>query len=247
MASKVATRPAMAPAVLRLFFHDCFVNGCDASVLLDSTSHMESDKAAEPNDSLARLRHHQRDQVLPRARLPWPCADVIALASRDTVSLLGGPAWNVPLGRKDSRAANVSAADAYLSSPHANLTELLNKFATHGLDAEGKIIDPAFAEARRRTCHVVGRDDAVVPFDEHSPLTFDNAYYKDLVVRHGFLTSDQALYVCGGPFNNLVRIYNKDGRRFARDFVTAMVKMGNIPPLPGMPAEVRLNCKRINY
>ncbi|KAL5207444.1 hypothetical protein ABZP36_031879 [Zizania latifolia] len=35
MAQAVATEPRMGASVLRLFFHDCFVNGCDGSVLLD--------------------------------------------------------------------------------------------------------------------------------------------------------------------------------------------------------------------
>jgi peroxidase len=246
------------------------LESCDASVLLDSTSSLESDMDAEVNDSL-----HGFGEIKSRLEPTCPgtvsCADALALASRDAVALLGGPAWNVLLGHKDARAANRSAAEEYLPSPHANLAA----FEVHGLDARDAValsgshtvgrarcrhyrdeesgaaaadnsIDPAFAEVLRRTCDA-GGDDTEAPFDEQSPMRFDNAYYRDLIARRGLLTSDQALYGCGGPLDNLVRMYSADGEAFARDFARAMVKMGNIPPPPGMPVEVSLDCRRISY
>jgi peroxidase len=253
--------------------------GCDASVLLDSTSSLESDKDAEVNDSLRGF--DVIDEIKSRLERACPgtvsCADVLALASRDAVSLLGGPTWNVLLGRKDARDANRSAAEDYLPSPHSSLIDLLDAFGKLGLDAGDMValsgahtvgmarcqnyrnrvygydgeggaddIDPSFAETLRRKCDA-GGDDAKAPFDEQSPMRFDNAYYRDLVARRGLLTSDQALYGYGGPFDNLVRMYSEDGQAFARDFARAMVKMGDIAPSPGMPVEVRLNCRRINY
>ncbi|KAL6876465.1 hypothetical protein ACP4OV_013037 [Aristida adscensionis] len=277
MASKVAADPSMAAAVLRLFFHDCFVNGCDGSVLLDSTPFSESEKDAVPNANSLR-GFDVVDDIKSAIERACPatvsCADILALASRDAVALLGGPAWNVPLGRKDSRAASKPAAEDDLPAPNSTLPALLAAFGRHGLDARdtaalsgahtvgtarcvqykdrvhgyngegGATIDPAFAELRRRTCQA--GDDADAPFDELTPMGFDNAYYKDLVARRGLLTSDQALYGCGGPLDHLVEMYSTDAEAFFRDFATAMVKMGNIPPPPEMPVEVRLNCRMIN-
>ncbi|CAL5038754.1 unnamed protein product [Urochloa decumbens] len=275
MASEVAADQSIAPAVLRLFFHDCFINGCDGSVLLDKTPSIDSEKDAEPNDSLRGF--DVIDEIKSQLEHSCPatvsCADILTLASRDAVALLGGPTWNVQLGRKDSRGADKDAAENDLPSPHANLTDLIGRFAEHGLDAKdmvalsgahtvgtarcrhykdrvyggegGADIDPAFAELRRETCQA-GGDDAMAPFDEQTPMRFDNAYYKDLVARRGLLTSDQELYGCGGPLDHLVEKYSKDGEAFARDFAKAMVKMGNIPPPPGMPVEVRLKCSMVN-
>ncbi|GJN08545.1 hypothetical protein PR202_ga26479 [Eleusine coracana subsp. coracana] len=46
--------PRILASLLRLHFHDCFVNGCDGSLLLDETPTMASEKAAAPNDRSAR-------------------------------------------------------------------------------------------------------------------------------------------------------------------------------------------------
>ena len=78
-------------------------------------------------------------------------------------------------------------------------------------------------------------------------MRFDNAYYRDLVARRGLLTSDQELYGCGGPLDHVVERHSEDGEAFARDFAKAMVKMGKIPPPQGMPVEVRLTCRKVNY
>ncbi|XP_062227618.1 peroxidase P7-like [Phragmites australis] len=277
LASKVAADQAMAPAVLRLFFHDCFVNGCDGSVLLDSSPFFESEKDATPNVNSLR-GFNVIDEIKSHLEHACPatvsCADILALASRDAVALLGGPNWNVPLGRKDSRKADKDAADYGLPRPNDTVTALIDTFGKYGLDARdmaalsgahtvgmaqcinyrdrvygyngegGADVDPRFAELRRQTCQA--GDDAKAPFDEQTPMRFDNAYYKDLVARRGLLTSDQALYGCGGPLDHLVEMYSTDGEAFARDFARAMVKMGNIPPPPWMPVEVRLHCSMVN-
>ncbi|KAM0852950.1 hypothetical protein ACQ4PT_051419 [Festuca glaucescens] len=49
MVSAVQQEPRMGASILRLFFHDCFVNGCDGSVLLDDSSTLTGEKNAGPN------------------------------------------------------------------------------------------------------------------------------------------------------------------------------------------------------
>ncbi|XP_044437421.1 peroxidase 4 [Triticum aestivum] len=267
MAYKVAGEPAIAPAILRLFFHDCFVNGCDASVLLDGTYFSESEKDALPNASLRGFEVIDEIKSVLEHNCPATvsCADVLALASRDAVTMLGGPAWSMPLGRMDSRTADRDGAEN-LPSPRDNYTSLVSTFRERGLDARdmtalsgahtvgmanchnyrGRIygtdgdtnIDPSFAETRRQTCPDGDNEGGMAPFDEQTPMTFDNAYYKDLIARRGLLSSDQALYGSGGRQDDLVEMYSRDGKRFAKDFAKAMVKMGNIRPSKGTTLEI---------
>ncbi|KAK7821956.1 peroxidase 72 [Quercus suber] len=54
LAKAVAKRSPYAASILRLHFHDCFVQGCDASLLLDSSGTIVSEKRANPNRNSAR-------------------------------------------------------------------------------------------------------------------------------------------------------------------------------------------------
>ena len=116
-----AVKQAMAkdrtvPAgLLRLHFHDCFVRGCDASVLLDSTASNTAEKDGPPNASLHAFFVVDNAKAAVEALCPGvvTCADILAVAARDVVALSGGPSWALPLGRADGR---VSLASSVASS-----------------------------------------------------------------------------------------------------------------------------------
>ncbi|BAS99699.1 Os07g0104233, partial [Oryza sativa Japonica Group] len=103
--------PTLAAAILRLHFHDCFVRGCDASVLLSSTHGVGGNNMAErdapPNRSLRGFVSVQRVKSRLEAACPSTvsCADILALMARDAVLLASGPYWPVPLGRRDGRVS----------------------------------------------------------------------------------------------------------------------------------------------
>ncbi|CAN6243704.1 unnamed protein product [Urochloa humidicola] len=275
MARAVSADPNTGAAVIRLFFHDCFVNGCDASVLLDDPA---GEKAAAPNANSLR-GYEAIDSVKYQVEAACPgvvsCADVLALAARDAVSLLGGPSWNVRLGRRDARAATRDAANANLPGPGSGLPALVAAFAAKGLSARdmtalsgahtvgrarcatfrgrvngaaggGEAINATYAAGLRGACPAGGgADGALAPLDPGTPDVFDNGYFRALVQRRGLLHSDQELYN-GGSQDALVRKYASNGAAFASDFAKAMVKMGNLAPAPGTPLEVRVNCRRPN-
>ncbi|XP_027119463.1 peroxidase N-like [Coffea arabica] len=125
----------MAASLLRLHFHDCFVNGCDASLLLDGSN---SEKLAVPNLNSARgfeVVDTIKNAVESACAGVVSCADILAIAARDSVLLSGGPAWRVLLGRRDGLVANQTAANAsVLPGPFDSVNTIIAKFAAVGLD-----------------------------------------------------------------------------------------------------------------
>ncbi|KAH7285479.1 hypothetical protein KP509_33G030100 [Ceratopteris richardii] len=136
MRAAVQNETRMAASILRLFFHDCFVQGCDASILLDDTSTMQGEKSAFPNVNSLR-GFDVVDVIKASVEQSCPgvvsCADILALAARDAVFLSGGPSWNVLLGRRDSLTASYSLANSNLPAPSEDVDSLISKFQAQGL------------------------------------------------------------------------------------------------------------------
>ncbi|MQL73199.1 hypothetical protein Taro_005533 [Colocasia esculenta] len=128
--------PRSAASVMRLQFHDCFVNGCDGSVLLDDTPTMRGEKLALSNiNSLRSFEVIDEAKAALERACPGvvSCADIVVIAARDAVSLSGGPDWEVKLGRLDSLWASQEDADSIMPSPRANATSLIQLFRRFNL------------------------------------------------------------------------------------------------------------------
>ncbi|KAG6540915.1 hypothetical protein Mapa_017709 [Marchantia paleacea] len=132
----------MAPGLLRLHFHDCFVRGCDGSVLLDSASN-SAEKDAPPNFGSLR-GFAEVDAIKATVEKACPgvvsCADILALAARDAVVKVGGKYWSVPLGRKDGFTSSLVEANTSLPSPFMTFPQLVQNFAAVGLNAKDMVI-----------------------------------------------------------------------------------------------------------
>ncbi|KAI4381736.1 hypothetical protein MLD38_007783 [Melastoma candidum] len=137
VAKAVAREPRMAASLLRLHFHDCFVKGCDASILLDSSGSIASEKRAIPNKNSIR-GFEVIDEIKHALEKECPssvsCADILALAARDSTVLAGGPSWEVPVGRRDSTGASISGANNNIPAPTNTFQTILTKFKLKGLD-----------------------------------------------------------------------------------------------------------------
>ncbi|XP_050119207.1 peroxidase 40-like [Malus sylvestris] len=270
--------PRMAASLLRLHFHDCFVNGCDASVLLDDNDNFVGEKTAAPN--LNSLRGFEViDAIKQDLEIVCPqtvsCADILAVAARDSVVVSGGPSWDVQMGRKDSFTASKSLANNNIPGPNSTVATLVSKFqnvnlslkdmvALSGAHTMGKARCTTFTARLQGSTNPNGPEasleyvqslqqlcsdsdgNTLANLDLATPATFDNQYYLNLLSGEGLLLSDQNLATGDDQTRELVETYAQDPSAFFEDFKDSMVKMGSLGAVTAMNGEIRSDCRSVN-
>ncbi|KAM7275158.1 hypothetical protein ACFE04_017024 [Oxalis oulophora] len=139
----IPNAPSLAATFIRMHFHDCFVRGCDASVLLNDTSGSQSaERDAVPNLTLRGYDFMDDVKSALEAECPGivSCADVIALVARDSIVATGGPFWRVPTGRRDGTISNKTEALNNIPAPTDNFTLLQTRFSNQGLDLKDLVL-----------------------------------------------------------------------------------------------------------
>nr|DAD22306.1 TPA_asm: hypothetical protein HUJ06_023769 [Nelumbo nucifera] len=140
---KIVKKDVTVPArMIRMHFHDCFVRGCDGSILLDSTPGNKAEKDAPPNnpslkgfeviDKLKAVLEHHCPGVVS-------CADILAYAARESVFLSGNgkvEQYKIRGGRKDGRISKDIDALNNLLPPTAEVDTLIQGYAAKGLSVE---------------------------------------------------------------------------------------------------------------
>ena len=262
----------VAPGVLRIAFHDCFVRGCDASVLLEGTS---AERSALFNRGLQPAAFAALDAAKIAVEKACPgvvsAADVIQFAARDSVKLAGGLGWDVPAGRRDGRVSLIQeAALPNLPTPTMTVPELLEVFARKGLSASDLVVlsgahtighapcvtfddrlqttpvdptlAPSFARQLKARCPAPGIGSTQVELDS-TATRFDTQYYKDITRGRGLLTSDQGLL---SDARTKGAVYSNRGTEFLTNFGKAMVAMSQIEVLTGSAGEIRRHMFYVN-
>ncbi|XP_050215127.1 peroxidase 25 [Mercurialis annua] len=216
--------PTIAAALLRLHFHDCFVQGCDGSVLITGAS---AERNALPNTGLRGFEVIDQAKSQLEATCPGvvSCADILALAARDSVDLSDGPSWTVPTGRRDGRVS-LSSQASNLPSFFDSVAIQKQKFAAKGLDAHDLVtlvgahtigqtdclffryrlynftttgnadptINHEFLSQLQVVCPKDGDGSKRVALDSNSQLKFDASFFKNVRDGNGVLESDQRLW-----------------------------------------------------
>ncbi|XP_047311826.1 peroxidase 47 [Impatiens glandulifera] len=270
--SALNSDPTLAAALLRMHFHDCWIEGCDGSVLLDSTKDNTAEKDSPANLSLRgyELIDDIKEALEERCPGVVSCADIVAMAARDAVFFAGGPYFEIGKGRKDGRRSKIEDT-INLPSPRFNSSDLIKQFGQRGFtvqdlvalsgghtlgaarcvtfkdrimnNADPTTIDADFSRNLVKTCR--GGDNSRQTFDS-TTNTFDNDYFVSLQRKMGLLTSDQTLFA--SPLTRpIVNDYAMNTAMFFLHFQQALIKMSLMESSDSnAPREVRQNCRKVN-
>ncbi|KAL4335903.1 hypothetical protein GQ457_07G035710 [Hibiscus cannabinus] len=251
----------VAAALIRLHFHDCFVKGCDASILLDGNS---CEKNATANQSVRGydVIDEAKELLEEACEGVVSCADIIAIAARDAVQLSGGGRYEVQTGRRDGTESLASNVD--LPSPSFSVSQSADAFKNKGIGLEDMVLlldrlynfggsgkadptmDPALVEKLIVICPKNSTANAPVSLDQNpaSTFVFDNSFYNQTQHRRGVLRIDQELALDPLTSNTVANLIT--GNDFLARFGQAMVKLGVVEVLTGPQGEIRKSCRVVN-
>lgn len=268
--------PKVPARILRMFFHDCFIRGCDASVLLDSTPGNQAEKDGPPNISLGSF--YVIDDAKTKLEMACPhtvsCADIIAIAARDVVTMTGGPYWNAVKGRKDGRVSKAEET-INLPAPTFNVTQLIQTFAKRGLGVKDLVAlsgghtlgfsHCSSFQARLRNFSSLHGVDPSMNYEFAQNLRKKCPKQNKNRNAGEFLDSTSSTFdndyykrlMAGkGIFGSdqslfgdyrsrwIVEAFAKDQSLFFREFAASMIKLGNVGAIEN--GEVRLKCRVVN-
>ncbi|GJN20155.1 hypothetical protein PR202_gb07496 [Eleusine coracana subsp. coracana] len=262
--------------LLHMLFHDCFVGGCDASLLLDGPN---SEKTAIQNNGL--FGYDLIDDIKTELEKECPgvvsCADIIVAATRDSVGMAGGPKYQVPLGRRDGTVSQAGMASA-LPAPNVDIPTAIDMFAKKGFNSFDMAVLMGAHTVGVTHCSVI-RDRLYnfngtgLPDPSMDPTyvwilttfacpknpTFDNIVFLDdpssiLIVDKSYYTQIKnrrgvlAVDQALGDHKSTAWMVNflSDTDFFPSMFSYALNKLGALDVKTGTNGEIRKNCRRTN-
>ncbi|XP_030443894.1 peroxidase 60-like [Syzygium oleosum] len=273
MASRFAKDPSIVAALLRLQFHDCFVMGCDASILIDGTS---AEKTAGPNFSVRGYDIIDAVKAVVEAICPGvvSCADIIVMATRDAVALAKGGKYSVQSGRLDGKVSlaqnvnlpgssmTVSQAAAAFAQKGFTISDMVVLLGGHtvgvthcsfiqdrlynfnGLGKPDPTMDPKLVAALRLRCPKFST--------VNNPVNLDQNASSALIVDNSFY---KQIFLRRGilqidqelavdKLSKSLAMTLANATDFSAQFGRAMVKLGTLQGR--LPGEVRKSCRAVN-
>ncbi|KAL0009222.1 hypothetical protein SO802_010724 [Lithocarpus litseifolius] len=202
----------VSAALLRLFFHDCFVEGCDASVLLDDSNGDKNhsiERQAIPNQTLRGF--DKIDSIKEELEKACPgivsCADIVSIATRDGIML-----------KRLSNFKGTGQPDPTIAP------DFLTEMRMRCQDSNGTTSRPSSSSMASLE------------------MSFDTHYYQSLLNGRGLLFAAQQLMANEKTTRLIRAYALDDGSTFRMDFAQAMMKMSGLNLLTGSQGQVRRNC-----
>ncbi|CAN1816442.1 Peroxidase 18 [Linum perenne] len=262
--------PSVPGKLLRLLFHDCFVDGCDASVLLEGNSTEKTDPA---NGSLGGFEVIDSAKRVLEVFCPGvvSCADILALAARDAVVISGGLATQIPMGRRDGLVSSVVNVRPNIVDTSFTMSEMVKIFSSKGLslddlvvlsgnmvfdrfqtDPKGKLnlidsaLDANYAKDLIQKCPAGANPSVTVVNDPETSTVFDNQYYRNLLGHKGLFQSDSVLLE-DQRTAQLVRDLAADEDAFYERWSESFLKLTTVGVKTGEEqGEIRASCSLVN-
>ncbi|CAA0831157.1 Peroxidase 12 [Striga hermonthica] len=231
--------PSQAVGLLRLHFRDCFIQGCDGSVLLEGSASGPGEQQAPSNLSLRaeafRIIDDLRRRVPEECGRVVSCSDIVALAARDSVFLSGGPDYNLPLGRRDSLAfATTNDTLANLPSLSSNTTTLLDSLSGKNFTATDVV---ALSGGHTISIsHCTSFTDRLYPAEDP---TMDQTFAWNLRSTCPAADTDNTTVL---DIRGIVTDFAVNQTLLYEMFVSAMVEMSQLGVLTGAEGEIHGNC-----
>ncbi|KAL3752655.1 hypothetical protein ACJRO7_000117 [Eucalyptus globulus] len=266
----------LAPKLIRIVYSDCFVKGCDASVLLDGP---DSEKKAPQNAAFLGFTLEVIDKIKEVLEQHCPgvvsCADIINLAARDAVVLAGGTSYPVPTGRRDGNSSTAKSVDLplqavswgsvvpYFQEKGLDVQDLTTLLGGHSLGKTGC----QFVADRLYNFNKTGKPDPSVDptflsqLREQCPPNSTNQVYLNpdsgssyslgktfysRVLNHRAVLGIDQQIAANNDSYQIAQRYDASFEDFKKMFGRSMTRLGLVKLLPGDQGEVRKNCRVVN-
>ncbi|KAJ9566230.1 hypothetical protein OSB04_002196 [Centaurea solstitialis] len=250
---------------LRNIFHDCGVESCDASLLLDSTRRSLSEKETDRSFGLRNFRYLETIKEAVERECPGvvSCADILVLSGRDGIVALGGPYIPLKTGRRDGRKSRADVLEQYLPDHNESMSVVLERFKNIGIDTPGVVallvvhrlypevdsaLNPDHVPHMLKKCPDAIPDPKAVQYvrnDRGTPMILDNNYYRNILDNKGLLIVDHQL-ANDKRTKPYVKKMAKSQDYFFKHFGRAITILTENNPLTGNEGEIRKQCNVAN-
>ncbi|KAK9734348.1 hypothetical protein RND81_04G133400 [Saponaria officinalis] len=179
-------KPGSIPGVIRLHFHDCFITGCDGSILLTPEKYNNyNSEMGHPSNGVSLRGMEVIDDIKAEVEKQCPttvsCADILAFAARDAIVLSGNPHYSVLAGRKDGVLVDGNLAGD-LPKGSFSIELLTEMYAAKGLTVDDLVIlEGSHSIGQTRCQGTIAEEASIQNVTESGQIL--NKQFKSMVIQ----------------------------------------------------------------